>query len=86
VGTEGVHSTAAHAKQGHPLTRAHSPTYAVHGQTVYVVCGFGGCPHRLAVDAAVWEAEAGRRRAACAAEAALADAQAGAGDGADWST
>lgn len=58
-----IRSTNAHVKKDHPLSAAHSPTYAVHGQTVYVVCGFGGCPQRLEVDAAVWQAEEARRRA-----------------------
>jgi hypothetical protein len=58
-----IRSTNAHVKKDHPLHAAHSPTYAVHGQTVYVVCGFGGCAQRLEVDAAVWAAERARRAA-----------------------
>ena len=58
-----IRSTNAHVKKDHPLTMAHSPTYAVHGQTVYVVCGFGGCAQHLEVDAAVWREEEARRRA-----------------------
>jgi len=59
----GIRSPDAHDTQHHPLSAAHSPTDAASGQTVYVVCGFGGCPQRLAVDAAVWRAEAARRGA-----------------------
>jgi hypothetical protein len=47
----------------HPLDEAHSPTPAMSGTVVYVVCGHLGCTERLAVDVAVWEAEMARRRA-----------------------
>ena len=59
----GVRSTEAHDKKHHPLSAAHSPTYAASGLVVYVVCGFKGCPQRLEVDAAVWQAAMARRGA-----------------------
>jgi hypothetical protein len=62
--SRGIRSTEAHDKKHHDLGMAHTPTYAVHGQTVYVICGWGGCPQRLEVDAAVWRAEDARRREA----------------------
>lgn len=55
---------AAHAATDHPLSLAHSPSYAVTGQVVYVICGWQGCPQRLAVDAARWRAEELRRHEA----------------------
>jgi hypothetical protein len=60
---QGIRSTDAHDKKHHPPDQAHSPTYAASGLVVYVVCGFWGCPQRLAVDRAVWEAELARRQA-----------------------
>lgn len=47
----------------HPLDAAYGSTPATSGKVVYVVCGFRGCDQRLAVDAAVWEAERARRQA-----------------------
>ena len=57
----GIRSTHAHEKKHHPLDQAHSPTRTPTGALVYVVCGWQGCQQRLEVDAAVWEAELGRR-------------------------
>jgi hypothetical protein len=63
VSADGIRSTDAHDKKAHPLDQAHSPTYAASGLLVYVVCGFWGCPQRLVVDRAVWEAQLARRQA-----------------------
>jgi len=60
----GIRSTDAHDKKHHPIDQAHSPQATPTGALVYVVCGWQGCPQRLEVDAAVWEAELARRRAA----------------------
>jgi len=54
-------STAAHDATDHPLAMAHTEAAAAHGLLVYVVCGWQGCPQRLEVDAAVWQAEPPRR-------------------------
>jgi len=40
---------------------AHTEAAAANGLLVYVVCGWQGCPQRLEVDAAVWQAEVARR-------------------------
>jgi hypothetical protein len=69
VGIPQPRSTAAHDAKHHPLSLAHSPSYAVSGQLVYVVCGFDGCRQRLEVDAAVWREEERRRREAGAGAA-----------------
>jgi len=58
-----VRSTAAHATKAHPLDQAHSALETPAGRTVYVICGWDGCEQRLAVAAAVWEAEQARRGA-----------------------
>ena len=54
-------STAAHDAKHHPLSMAHTEAAAANGLLVYVVCGWQGCPQRLEVDAAVWQAEVARR-------------------------
>jgi len=59
--TGGIRATEAHDRKHHPLDHAHSATPAVAGTRVYVVCGWQGCAQRVAVDAAVWDAEAARR-------------------------
>jgi hypothetical protein len=53
----------AHDTQHHPLHAAHSAQPSPSGLVVYAICGWQGCPQRLVVDAAVWEAEQARRRA-----------------------
>jgi hypothetical protein len=61
---QGIRSSDAHDKKHHALGMAHSPSYAVTGQLVYVICGWGGCPQRLEVDEKVWREEEARRRTA----------------------
>jgi hypothetical protein len=61
--TDGIRSTDAHDKKRHPLDQAHSAQATPTGALVYVLCGWQGCPQRLEVDAAVWNAELARRAA-----------------------
>jgi hypothetical protein len=49
-------------RQDHPLAQAHSPTLAQGGTVVYVIYGDDGCPQRLVLAAAQWQAELRRRR------------------------
>ena len=49
-------------RQDHPLAQAHSPTLAQGGTVVYVICGDDGCPQRLVLALAQWQAERRRRR------------------------
>ena len=49
-------------RQDHPLAQAHSPTPAQGGRVVYVICGYDGCPQRLVLARAQWQAELRRRQ------------------------
>jgi hypothetical protein len=51
-------------RQDHPLAQAHSPLPAQGGRVVYVICGYDGCPQRLVLARAQWQAELRRRRQA----------------------
>lgn len=66
---DGIRSTDAHDKKHHPLDQAHSAVATPTGALVYVICGWQGCTQRLEVDAAVWQGEEARRRAADATRA-----------------
>jgi hypothetical protein len=48
-------------KHNPELGMAHTPTERPDGQVVYVVCGWQGCPQRLALPAEVWQEELRRR-------------------------
>jgi hypothetical protein len=55
-------------RQDHPLAQAHSPALAHGGTVVYVICSYDGCPQRLVLARAQWQAELRRRRRTSARE------------------
>jgi hypothetical protein len=68
-------------RQDHPLAQAHSPTLAQGGTVVYVICGDDGCPQRLVLARAQWQAELRRRRRSSARlDAAVARRETAAAD------
>jgi len=45
----------------HTLDLAYSPTVAMGGTHVYIVCGWQGCPRRRRIPREEWTVEAARR-------------------------
>ena len=50
-------------RQDHPIAQAHRPTLAQGGTVVDVICGDDGCPQRLVLARAQWQAARARRGA-----------------------